>query len=272
MCLILFAIDAHPQYPLILAANRDEFFARRTQSLHWWQERPDVLAGKDLEAGGTWFGIRRDGRLAAITNYRQPTDMTWPTSRGQLARDFLLGDATPQQFLQQLENTADQYAGFNLLLGDKGGYWHFSNRGEEANRGQERNRGNGKMPTMIAAGVHGLSNALLDTDWPKVSRGCDALRNELKHDVSIKALFEILADTHIAADDELPDTGIGIDKERFLSPRFIRGEDYGTRASTILTLNRDNEIALHHRDFLYEKLTDQPQLFAESHWNFRIDD
>lgn len=255
MCLILFAIDAHPQYPLILAANRDEFFARRTQSLHWWQERPDVLAGKDLEAGGTWFGVRRDGRIAAITNYRQPSDMTWPTSRGQLAHDFLFGDATPLQFLQQLEKTADQYAGFNLLLGDKGSYWHFSNRSE-------------KPPTQVTAGVHGLSNALLDTDWPKVSRGCDALRHELKGDVSIKALFDILTDTQIAADSELPETGVGIDKERFLSPLFIRSADYGTRASTILTLNRNNEIAIHHRDFV----PDEPQLFAESHWNFSIND
>jgi uncharacterized protein with NRDE domain len=259
MCLILFAVDAHPDYPLILAANRDEFFARRTQSLHWWQERPDVLAGKDLVAGGTWFGIRKDGRLAAITNYRQPTDITPSISRGQLARDFLLGDATPQDYLQQLHSTADQYAGFNLLLGDKGKYFHFSNK--------ERNRGTQHSPTMISAGVHGLSNALLDTPWPKVTRGCDALRQELKTEVSIEALFAILADTHIAADNELPDTGIGIDKERFLSSRFICSEDYGTRASTVLTINRKGEANIHHRDFV----PDQPTQFVESHWNFVID-
>jgi uncharacterized protein with NRDE domain len=253
MCLILFAIDAHPQYSLILAANRDEYHARRTQSPHWWPERPDLLAGRDLEAGGTWFGIRRDGRLAAITNYRQPRTTAWDTSRGDIARGFLLGDATAEQYLQQLAAAGDRYAGFNLLLGENGRYWHYCNRSG--------------APARIAAGVHGLSNATLDTPWPKVRAGSAALAGVLQGHVTSDALFAILADTRLADDSELPDTGVGADMEKFLSPRFICGEDYGTRASTILTISRDGDIVFHHRDFT----AGAPQPFTELHWNFRID-
>jgi len=258
MCLILFAIDAHPHYPLILAANRDEFFARRTQSLHWWQDRPDLLAGKDLEAGGTWFGIRKDGRFAAITNYRQPNAATWTTSRGLLVRDFLFGNDSPQQYLQTLTKTADQYAGFNLLLGDGRELWHFSNRKYSNHAG---------APERISAGVHGLSNALLDTPWPKVDGGRETLKQSLTTEPDPLVLFAMLADNTVPADAALPDTGVGIELERLLGSRFIHGDHYGTRASTILTIDRDKMVNIHHRDFG----PGQTLPTVESHWNFRLE-
>jgi uncharacterized protein with NRDE domain len=258
MCLILFALDTHPRYRLILATNRDEFFARRTQSLHWWPHQPDLLAGRDLEAGGTWFGIRRNGRFAAITNYRQPTTATWNTSRGQLTLDFLLGDDSPEHHLQKLHTVSDRYAGFNLLLGDGDELWHYSNRDKTSNRAGE--------PTRIPPGIHGLSNALLDTPWPKVAGGRDTLAQALIPEPAPQALFALLAETTTPADAALPDTGVGIEMERLLGSRFIRGDNYGTRASTLLMIGHDGTVDVHHRDF------DPGQTLptTESHWNFPI--
>jgi uncharacterized protein with NRDE domain len=254
MCLILFALDAHPQYRLILAANRDEFFARRTQSLHWWQDHPDLLAGRDLEAGGTWLGIRKNGRFAAITNFRRPTTATFGTSRGRLTLDFLLGTESPSTYLHTLQTVADHYAGFNLLLGDGRELWHYSNQAGTPNR--------------ILCGVHGLSNALLDTPWPKVAGGRDTLMQALTPTPNPQALFAMLADSTVSSDSTLPDTGVGIEMERLLSSRFIRGEHYGTRASTLLMIAHDGTVDVHHRDFG----PGQTLPTTESHWNFTIDD
>lgn len=253
MCLILFALDAHPQYHLILAANRDEFYARPTQSLHWWPDQPDLLAGRDLEAGGTWFGIRKNGRLAAITNYRAPKIQQWNTSRGQLAHDFLLGNDTPQQYLQTLAHIGDQYAGFNLLLGDGKELWYYSNQAG--------------TPVRVAPGVHGLSNQLLDTPWPKITGGCSIMAQQIRTTPEPQALFALLADTTTPPDHALPDTGVGIELERLLGSRFIHSENYGTRASTLLMIERDGTVNVHHRDFDQDKL--RPT--AESHWKFRIE-
>jgi len=259
MCLILFALDAHPKYRLVLAANRDEFYARATSSLHWWDEAPDVLAGKDLEAGGSWFGIHRDDRFAAITNYREPKISQWSTSRGALVRDYLLGTQSARQYLEQLETVAANYAGFNLLLGDRDQLLYFSNRAGESNRDTG--------PRLIEAGIHGISNALLDSPWPKVTQGRAALAAALTRDGDTSALFALLADHTTPADASLPDTGVGLELERMLGPRFIRSPNYGTRASTLLLIDHDGQARVLHRDFT----ADPSQPPTEQHWTFALE-
>lgn len=253
MCLILFALDAHPRYRLMLAANRDEFYARPTRSLHWWDDAPDVLAGKDLEAGGSWLGIRRDGRFAAITNYREPKAGQWRTSRGALVRDYLLGDLGARHYADRVAAAAHHYAGFNLLLGDHDQLLYVSNRG------------NG--PTTVTPGVHGISNALLDSPWPKVTLGRSELAAALAGDGDHTALFALLADDQAPPDATLPDTGVGLELERLLGPRFIRSPNYGTRASTLLLIGHDDNVDVFNRDHPH----DPAQAPADQHWTFRLD-
>jgi uncharacterized protein with NRDE domain len=238
MCLILFSLAHHPGYPLIIAANRDERYARRSAPLGFWPDAPHVAAGRDLEAGGTWLGITRQGRWAALTNFRQPGSYRGDApSRGRLVSDFLLGAMTPAQYLADIEPTAREYNGFNLLAGNLGEIHYLSNCDGGARR--------------IEPGVHGLSNHLLNTPWPKVALGRQYLEGLPlgSSDAIIESLLQRLRDATRPADADLPDTGIGPDRERALSPPFIEAEHYGTRASTVIVVNAHGEVTIRERRF-----------------------
>ena len=235
MCFIVFAYRTHPRYPLVMATNRDEFYGRPTASAAFWKEHPDVLAGRDLKAGGTWMGVTRQGRIAALTNVREPGNIRPDApSRGALVSDFLTGDAAPHAYLAALRPTADRYNGFNLLVGDLDELCYFSNRQPEIRR--------------LGPGVYGLSNHLLDTPWPKVERGKARLARLLgADDLAPESLLALLADDAIAPDAELPETGVGLAWERVLSSIFIRSPDYGTRASTLVRLDADARLTFVER-------------------------
>jgi uncharacterized protein with NRDE domain len=235
MCLIALAYDVSP-HRLVVAANRDEFHARPAAPAHFWPDAPDLLAGRDLLAGGTWMGITRTGRFAAVTNYREPEPPPADApSRGGLTAGFLTGTASAEDFARSLAGRGDRYAGFNLLVGDAGGLYYVTNR----HPGWRR----------LSPGVYGISNHLLDTDWPKVRDAKEALSGALSHPVPEleAALFAALAREAFAPDHALPDTGVGIEVERVLSSPFIRAGAYGTRASTVLTVGPDGAARLVER-------------------------
>lgn len=236
MCLILFAIDSHPRYPLLIAANRDEYYARPTRALAPWPEHPQLLAGRDLEAGGTWLGLTRNGRFAAVTNVREDPTRGRQHSRGELPTGFLLGDASAADYAAAAQARGALYAGFNLLLGDGGGFYYCSNR-------------NGRAPRRLGAGVYGLSNDTLDTAWPKVESGKSALRDLLRGEPDPQALLALLMDRARAPDTLLPDTGIGLERERLLSSRFITSELYGTRASTAVLVDESGLATICEQNF-----------------------
>jgi uncharacterized protein with NRDE domain len=224
VCLILVAWQAHPDYPLVVAANRDEFYARRTAGADFWPDHPQILAGRDLEAGGTWLGITRSGRFAALTNYRDPATLKpQAPSRGQLVADFLAGETAIDSYLDALDAAA--YNGFNLLLGDHDKLVAFSNISMQRHE--------------LAPGVYGLSNALLDTPWPKVGAGKTALSGALAALPDESALFRLLRDDTRHPDAALPATGVSLEWERLLSAAFIRSPAYGTRCSTVIKFGAD---------------------------------
>ena len=233
MCLILVAWQAHPEYPLIVAANRDEFYARPSAPAGRWVEDPRVQGGRDLEAGGTWLGIRDDGRFAAVTNVREPGVPKGPRSRGDLTRAYLLGDADPGTTAAGLDGA--QYSGFNLLLGDLDSLWYLTNRDG--------------APRPLEPGIYGLSNLRLDTPWPKLVTARERFAQSLGALPAFGPCFELLADPETVPDEELPDTGVPLAWERLLSAIFVRSATYGTRASTVLTRHRDGTIRLEERLF-----------------------
>jgi len=238
MCLLIMAFNAHSTYPLILLANRDEYYERPTASAHFWDEAPFVLAGKDLRAGGTWLGITRKGHIGAVTNYRdRASTKQGAPSRGRLVSDFLLGQLGPEDYMEKLEKEAAKFNGFNLIIGEKGQYYWYSNRGDGVRS--------------LSAGIYGLSNHLLDTPWPKVAKSKDALMRLLSEQKapSLEELFLILTDQTIAADDYLPDTGVGLEWERILSPVFIKSPTYGTRSSTVMLIDANNRVTFAEKTF-----------------------
>lgn len=223
MCLIALAWQAHPDYPLIVAANRDEFHARATAPACFWPEAPAVLAGRDLAAGGTWLGVTRGGRFAALTNFREPGRPQGSRSRGLLVSEYLQAAQSPAAYAEAVMADADHYSGFNLLLGDADSLLVLSNRGTS--------------PRALPPGVYGLSNHLLDSNWPKVGRAREALRAQLDAP-AVGPLMDLLADDAAAPDADLPDTGVGLALERLLAPPFIRSPGYGTRSSAALLLGQ----------------------------------
>jgi len=234
MCLILLAWKASGRFDLVVAANRDEWRERAALAAQWWPEHPELLAGRDLQAGGTWMGVTRTGRFAAITNFRDPSDRrATARSRGELVTEFLLGEDSPAAFLAQLADRAAAYRGFNLIVGD-GAALHYL--------GSREGR-----PRAVPPGVHGLSNHLLDEPWPKVRRGCEAMEEALDDTDPAPRLFAMLGDTVGAPDSELPDTGVGLAWEQRLAPPLITGADYGTRASTVLTIAADGRASFHEK-------------------------
>jgi uncharacterized protein with NRDE domain len=232
MCLILIAIHQHPRFPLVVAANRDEYFNRPAAPAHFWPEAPQLLAGRDLQAGGTWLGLTRSGRFAAVTNVREPgRNRADALSRGALTCEFLLGDQPARVYLQDLQARGDHYNGFNLICGDINRLYHYSNRGGD--------------PVLLPTGLHGVSNHLLDTPWPKVTGGKAALAAVLADDdFTLDAVLPVLNQRDPAPDEQLPDTGVGLLMERALSSRFIQAPlvGYGTRVSTALRVDRAGNV------------------------------
>ncbi|GAA4011605.1 NRDE family protein [Actimicrobium antarcticum] len=241
MCLITFAWQVIPGRPLIAVANRDEFLDRPTAAAGWWSDFPQVFAGRDLQGGGTWMGITRDGRFAAITNVRAPDEQrTDVRSRGELVSDFLTGTISSEEYVARLAAQADDYNGFNLLVGDCHQLRWFSNRAaDDARNGQP-----------ILPGIYGLSNAKLDSPWPKVVRSKAEFASLLCQGASDEAFFEMLTDTRLATDCRLPKTGLSIELERALSAVCIHTPGYGTRASTIVRLDTADNASLNERIIL----------------------
>ena len=238
MCLILLAWRVHPEFPLVFAGNRDEAYERPSIAAGFWADDPRIFGGRDLEKGGTWLGVTRTGRLAAVTNYRDGrAAKVAPRSRGELTAAFLRGTDEPRAYLEGVAARGPDYGGYTLVVGDLERMVCISNRG----RGIDE----------IAPGIHGLSNHLLDTPWPKVTRGKERLSALMKEDESglVRGLFGALEDRTVAPDAELPDTGVGLARERELSCAFIAGERYGTRASTVLLLSRNDEVVCVERRF-----------------------
>jgi uncharacterized protein with NRDE domain len=238
MCLILFAWRSHPRYPLVVAANRDEFHARPTAAAEFWPAEPGLLAGRDLQAGGTWLGVTRSGRFAAITNYREPLAPEVPLerSRGELVRDFLAGGDSPAAHARSVLDAGSAYRGFSLLLGTPQALLHVSNRQDAAGE--------------VSAGCHGLSNHLLDTEWPKVQTGRARLQDLLREEsVAAEALLELLAD-RATAPGEMPAVAGGDEYRRHLmNHSFIVSPAYGTRSSTVLLVERDGGMEFVERRF-----------------------
>lgn len=253
MCLVVFAYKTHPKYKLIFAANRDEFYNRPSSQAQFWAEYPFLLAGKDLQAGGTWLGITKNGRFAAITNYRDMKNIKENSpSRGFLPLNFLTGKERIENYYKKIKNSLYDYNGFNLIAGDIDNLHYFSNVSNELIK--------------IKNGVHGLSNALLDTPWPKVSKSKDELFKLVRNDkIQTDELLNLLSDTSLAKDEELPDTGIGLSWERALSSILIRSDSYGTRSSTVILVDNENNVQFTERAFSNSDLT-----FSDKVFNFKL--
>ena len=232
MCLIVFAWQVHPDYPLVVAANRDEYFTRPTLPAHWWHDEPDLLAGRDLLAGGTWMGITRTGRFAALTNYRAPQQAPdGAPSRGSLVRQALNTTTSTSETLNALEQHSHRYAGFNLIISDG-----LTLGIHESARNTSR---------ILNPGIYGLSNHLLDTPWPKVKQARERFTAALSSLPDPHIFLNLLRDTTLAHDEDLPSTGILFEWERLLSPAFIQAPGYGTRSSTLLTHAHSGETTFH---------------------------
>ena len=241
MCVIFLALDQHPEHRVLLLANRDEFYDRPTAAAHYWEDFPNILAGRDLVAGGTWLGVTRGGRFAAVTNFRDPLAAKGSASRGDLVADFLRSDQPANEYIESVRARSREFSGFNLIVGESvnDGFdvRYISNRADNVVR--------------LKAGIYGLSNHLLETAWPKVNLGkkrfAQLIRQpQIKHDEA----FDLLSDPTIAVDDELPNTGIGYEREKALSSIFIKTPIYGTRSSTFLSIGPDLKIDFEEKVFV----------------------
>lgn len=246
MCLILFSWKTHPKYKLVLAANRDEFYDRPTAVATQWDDHPEVVAGRDLQAGGTWIGANKSGkRIAGITNYRDPQNIDPNAhSRGELTTNYLLSKETPLAYLLGIKNSIIQYNGFNLLVGDSKHMFYYNNVNHEI--------------TELQPGTYGLSNGFFEENWPKLTKGRDTLEGLVKDDkLDNHALFDILKDTDVADDSLLPKTGIPLEWERALSPLFIATEKYGTRCSTLIHLDYQGHGKLTEKTYLVQGIQEE---------------
>ena len=242
MCIQLFAYNSHPNYTLIMAANRDEFYDRPTSKAEFWDDAPHVLAGRDLKIGGTWMGVTKSGKFAAVTNYRDPKNIDPDaTSRGMLVSKYLLENITPEVYLSDLENGEDTYNGFNLLMGSCSDLYYYSNRENIIRK--------------LGNGIYGLSNSLLDIPWPKITTGKNSLKNIIENNKYIdpEDLLKILKNNTKAADSLLPETGISIELERMLSSIYISDDKYGTRSSTVILIKKTGELTFVERTFAESK-------------------
>lgn len=254
MCLIFLSINDHPQYKLIVVANRDEFYQRKTSAANFWEDHPQILGGRDLEAHGTWMAMNKNGRIAMVTNYRDLKNIkTLAPSRGALVTDYLLTNDSPKHYVERVAQKGQAYNGYNLIVGSPEELWYQSNY----------KQGIYKMP----AGLHGLSNHLLDSPWPKVTRGLDKMKNALTDEsVDPNKLFSLLMDDQLAPDDQLPDTGVGLERERMLSSMFIKSPGYGTRCSTVVLVDKENHTYFSER--VYDLKTFE---FSFQNFEFEVD-
>ena len=238
MCLIVFAWQVVPGIPLLAAANRDEFYERPTSPAAWWGDHPQVYAGRDLRSGGSWMGVTREGRFAAVTNIREPSEKRSDApSRGAMVADYLSGIASPLQYVDDLASRAARYNGFNLIVGNREQMVWYSNGSPDDER-------NGKP---LAPGVYGISNGALDTPWPKVVKTKAQFASLLCQGAPEDAYFEMLSDTARAPDCRLPRTGVNMEWERVLSAVCIDSPEYGTRSSTVVRMCSGNPPILHER-------------------------
>jgi uncharacterized protein with NRDE domain len=245
MCLIVFAYRVHPVYKLLVAANRDEFYGRSTAPAHYWEERPDILAGRDLEKMGTWMGVTTSGRFAALTNYRDPKEVTeGKRSRGELVADALKHKGNIKDYMQSLVKKKDLYPGYNLLVGDRTELYYYSNKGQELQK--------------VEPGIYGVSNHLLNTEWPKVQKGKEGMSKIINGEQVelVERLLSLLQNADQAPDELLPHTGVSLEWERMLSPLFIKSGNYGTRSSTVMLMS-DKEIQYVERVFTKDGISEQ---------------
>jgi uncharacterized protein with NRDE domain len=242
MCLIFLSLNSHPKYKLIVAGNRDEFYQRKTQAADFWTDQPHILGGRDLEAGGTWMGISRQGKFSLVTNYRDLRNLKdVAPSRGHLVSDYLLNGDHASAYLESVSQRGQEYNGFNLLAGTPEELYYYSNYRE----GIER----------VADGIHGLSNALLNTPWPKVQRGLEKFKQIISaKKIDSDKLFDLLKDDNRAPFDQLPNTGLSQEKEWLLSSMFISSPNYGTRNSTVITIDRDSQVSFYERNYDFKTL------------------
>ncbi len=226
MCLIVIAYKVHPRYKLIIAANRDEYYERPSESLNFWKENPDIIGGRDLKCFGTWLGITRKGRFSAVTNFRDPKAFKeGRPSRGLLVKEYLESDVPPRRYLEMVKKKAKDYNPFNLIVGDRSEIWYYSNRADLKR---------------LYPGIYGLSNHLIDTPWPKVKKAKEKMKEIInKRRIDVEDIFSFLKDRSFPPDSELPDTGVGYEKEKMLSPIFIQSPDYGTRSSSVILFEED---------------------------------
>lgn len=253
MCLITFNWDNHPTYKLVLVANRDEFFDRPSQVIHQWPE--GFYGGKDLRAGGTWLAMKPNGRFAFLTNYRDMRKAKPEAkSRGELVKNYLTSELSPQEYLESLALEGDKYEGFNLIVGDASSMHYLSNyqKGIEA----------------VNPGLYGLSNAFLDTPWPKLTLAKTGLEQLIQKEIfDPLAMMPILHSRTIAPDEELPDTGLGLARERLMSCQFIHAEGiYGTVNTTVLLWKHTGEVTMVERTFDQIKNT-----YLDTHLEFEVE-
>lgn len=251
MCLIFISLNQHPSYPLLVAGNRDEFYNRPTQPADYWPDYPYVLGGRDLEAGGTWLGVTRSGRIAMLTNYRDPDniDPAAPT-RGRLVADYLEGNMEASAYLHAINDSGIRYNGFNLLAGTANALYYYSN--------YER------IVKKLEPGLYGISNHLLDTPWPKVVKGKQKIGPAFSRATpDVAEIFDLLYDDVTAPTEHLPTTGLSLDRERALSSMFIKTGNYGSRCSTVITVDRD-------RNWLFSERTYHPGTFSHEDHTYRF--
>jgi uncharacterized protein with NRDE domain len=236
MCLLVLSLDQHERYQLVFAGNRDEFHGRPARAAHWWTDAPSILAGRDLEAGGTWLGITRNGRFAAVTNYREtePGGHARKASRGELVSNFLRSGEPAAAYAGAVQRAGHRYRGFCLIVGDLSGLWFVSNRADGARR--------------LEPGIFGLSNQLLDVPWPKVVRAKSRLAELLEHDVAPSDLLDLLGDRTLLR-DTAPRVGPEAALERAASAIFVSAPSYGTRCSTAITITRGGHVEFAERSF-----------------------
>ncbi|WP_078428448.1 NRDE family protein [Alkalihalobacterium alkalinitrilicum] len=250
MCLINFAYKCHPQFDLILAANRDEFFIRPTEQAGYWTEFPGLIAGKDLEQGGTWLGITTNGKIAALTNYREVREKSNEKSRGGLVLDYLKSEIDPVEYLKIVKEFKDNYLGFNLLSGTVEDLYYFSNRENVIRK--------------LEPGIHSVSNALLNTSWPKVERGKTLIEQAIKEEQGdlVARLLASLTNDEKAEEQYLPNTGVGLELEKQLSSVFINMGGYGTRCSTVVTISKSKQVTFCERTYVEGQDTYDDRSFA----------
>ncbi len=253
MCLIVIGPNYHPDYKLIFAANRDEFYQRPSSAADFWIDEPSLLAGRDLKEGGTWCGITKNGRFAAITNYRDMRSIKEDAlSRGRIVTDFLLGTSSPEFYSKGLKESSDLYNGFGLIFGDRNEFFFFSNQTRKLIK--------------IEAGIHGLSNHLLDTPWFKVKKGKKLLKKAIdKRDTLVDDLFLMLSDKTFSPEKELPDTGLPKEVERNISSIFVETPDYGTRSSTVILIDKKDNVT-----FIEKSLDTQTKKWNVNAFRFEI--